>query len=283
MQAPVTLFFASKQTQLQPCGAFLHCFSARKNGLTQYQNSAVAPPTGRASRPLCQLMAAGVFVIPGALARGPESSVSVRGLRLARAEWRREERVRAGGRWVGREWRGRGFCRWVQAKAGQSPVPGSQWGAVSFWEPSSDPLLGTPAGCRDTWSVQDRSICPATSCSRSCQRPYHHLLHRHLMEMTCCRLTDLADTHGSPSACSAADTKFKAVPLFLFYFILFYFAGDVQPIRQSRTQIDGEKNVLLVELLTRFLSRCNSSSSSGLTDRMRVFVMRSAEWRCCQL
>lgn len=80
MQAPVTLFFASKQTQLQPCGAFLHCFSARKNGLTQYQNSAVAPPTGRASRPLCQLMAAGVFVIPGALARGPESSVSVRGV-----------------------------------------------------------------------------------------------------------------------------------------------------------------------------------------------------------
>lgn len=102
--------------------------------------------------------------------------------------------------WVGGGgWRGRGFWRWVQAKAGQSPVPGSQWGAVSFWEPSSDPLLGTPAGCRDTWSVQDRSICPATSCSRSCQRPYHHLLHRHLMEMTCCRLTDLADTHGSPS------------------------------------------------------------------------------------
>lgn len=97
-------FFASKQTQLQPCGAFLHCFSARKNGLTQYQSSAVAPPTGRASRPLCQFMAAGVFVIPGALARGPESLVSVRGLRLARAEWRREERVRAGGRWVRREW-----------------------------------------------------------------------------------------------------------------------------------------------------------------------------------
>lgn len=126
----------------------------------------------------------------------------------------------AGGEGLGGGWRGRGFWRWVQAKAGQSPVPGSQWGAVSFWEPSSDPLLGAPAGCRDTWSVQDRSICPATSCSRSCQRPYYHLLHRHLMEMTCCRLTDLADTHGSPSA---SPPRVQDLRGFLhFYLTLFY-------------------------------------------------------------
>lgn len=60
-------------------------------------------------------------------------------------------------------------------------------GHSPFWEPAQPPP-GAPAGCRDTWSVQDRSICPTTSVPLM-PAPRYHLLHRHLMEMTYCCLT----------------------------------------------------------------------------------------------
>ena len=70
-------------------------------------------------------------------------------------------------------------------------------GHPPFWEPAQPPP-GAPAGCRDTWSVQDRSICPTTSAplmpstlpSPAPSAPYGNDL----------LLPDLADTHGSPSA-----------------------------------------------------------------------------------
>lgn len=70
-------------------------------------------------------------------------------------------------------------------------------GHPSFWEPAQPPP-GAPAGCRNTWSVQDRSICPTTSVplmpapslSPAPSAPYGNDL----------LLPDLADTHGSPSA-----------------------------------------------------------------------------------
>lgn len=100
-----------------------------------------------------------------------------------------------GGR--GRE---RGLWRWVQAKAGQSTMPGSQWDTVSFWE-SARPPPGGPSGMQG-YMVSARQVhlprylCPthaSTLLSPAPSAAYGNDL----------LLPDLADTHCSPSAYSA--------------------------------------------------------------------------------
>lgn len=96
--------------------------------------------------------------------------------------------------------RERGLWRWVQAKAGQSTMPGSQWDTVSFWEPARPPP-GGPSGVQG-YMVSARQVhlprylCPthaSTLLSPAPSAPYGNDL----------LLPDPADTHGSPSACSA--------------------------------------------------------------------------------
>lgn len=83
-------------------------------------------------------------------------------------------------------WGGKAYGNGCRPRLGRAQCQGLSR-TPFFLGACSDPLLGSPAGNRDMWSVQDWSICPTASVqlmpAPSCHLPMH------LMEMTYCCLT----------------------------------------------------------------------------------------------